>query len=164
MESGCGASKEPTCQCKRCKKHGYMDLIPGSGRLPGEGHGNPLQYSCLENPMDRGAWWATVHRVAECGTWLKQLSTQHMLIMGICDPHWTFISLTQWLLWARELLPGIITTIYSNDEEGVNILWGWGKGGNNKCTQGIDGVVLWDIHGEHIYIYQSMCPFWEKRE
>ena len=41
------------------------DLIPGSGRSPGEGHGNPLQYSCLENPMDRGAWLATVHRVAK---------------------------------------------------------------------------------------------------
>ena len=39
-------------------------LIPGSGRSPAEGHGNPLQYSCLENPMDRGAWWATVHGVA----------------------------------------------------------------------------------------------------
>ena len=38
-------------------------LIPGSGRSPGGGHGNPLQYSCLENTMDRGAWWATVHRV-----------------------------------------------------------------------------------------------------
>ena len=42
-----------------------MSLIPGSGRYLGEGHGNPLQYSCQENPMDRGAWWATVHRVAE---------------------------------------------------------------------------------------------------
>ena len=41
------------------------DLIAGLGRSPGEGHGNPLQYSCLENPMDRGAWWATVHTVAE---------------------------------------------------------------------------------------------------
>ena len=40
-----------------------MGLIPGSGRSPGGGHGNPLQYSCLENPMDRGAWRATVHRV-----------------------------------------------------------------------------------------------------
>ena len=40
-------------------------LIPGLGRSPGRGHGNPLQYSCLENPMDRGAWWATVHRVAK---------------------------------------------------------------------------------------------------
>ena len=39
--------------------------IPGSGRSPGEGNGNPLQYSCLENPMDRGAWWATVHGVAK---------------------------------------------------------------------------------------------------
>ena len=39
--------------------------IPALGRYPGGGHGDPLQYSCLENPMDRGAWWATVHRVAE---------------------------------------------------------------------------------------------------
>ena len=39
--------------------------IPGSGRSPGEEHGNPLQYSCLENPMDRGAWWATVSGVTE---------------------------------------------------------------------------------------------------
>ena len=38
--------------------------IPGLGRSPGEGNGTPLQYSCLENPMDRGAWWATVHGVA----------------------------------------------------------------------------------------------------
>ena len=39
--------------------------VPGSGRSPGGGHGNPLQYSCLENPMDRGAWWATVYRVTK---------------------------------------------------------------------------------------------------
>ena len=44
---------------------GDLGLIPGSGRSPGEGNGNPLQYSCLENPMDGGAWWATVHRVAK---------------------------------------------------------------------------------------------------
>ena len=42
-----------------------MDSIPGLGKLPGEGNGSPLQYSCLENPMDRGAWWATVHAVAK---------------------------------------------------------------------------------------------------
>ena len=42
--------------------------IPGSGRCPEGGHGNPLQYSCLENPMDRGAWWATVHGVTEIQT------------------------------------------------------------------------------------------------
>ena len=44
---------------------GDPGLIPGSGRSSGEGNGNPLQYSCLENPMDRGAWWPTVHRVAK---------------------------------------------------------------------------------------------------
>ena len=42
-----------------------LGSIPGSGRSPGEGHGNPLQYSCLENPMDRGAWRAMFHRIVE---------------------------------------------------------------------------------------------------
>ena len=47
---------------------GDVSLIPGSGRSPGGGNGNPLQYSCLENSMDRGTWWATAHRVAELDT------------------------------------------------------------------------------------------------
>ena len=51
-----------------------MGLIPGSGRAPGGGHGNPLQYSCFENPMDRRARWGIVHRVAKSWT---QLSNQH---------------------------------------------------------------------------------------
>ena len=51
------------------------DLIPGLGRSPGGGHGNALQCSCLENPMDRGAWWAIVYGVAKSQTGLKQLST-----------------------------------------------------------------------------------------
>ena len=51
------------------------DSIPGSGRSPGGSHGNPLQYSCLENLMDRGAWWATVHGVTKNQTRLKQLSS-----------------------------------------------------------------------------------------
>ena len=45
-----------------------VGLIPGSGRSPGGGHGNPLQHSCLEKPTDRDAWWATVHRVAKSQT------------------------------------------------------------------------------------------------
>ena len=45
-----------------------VGLIPGSGRSPGIGNGNPLQYSCLENPMDRGAWWAIVHGLAKSRT------------------------------------------------------------------------------------------------
>ena len=54
---------------------GDMGSIPEWGRFPGGGYGNPLQYSCLENPMDRGAWQATVHRVAQSRTQLKRLST-----------------------------------------------------------------------------------------
>ena len=52
-----------------------MGSILGLGRSPGEGHGNPLQYSCLENPMDKGARLAIVHRVAQSQTQQKQLST-----------------------------------------------------------------------------------------
>ena len=48
--------------------------IPGLGRSPGGGHGNSLQYSCLENPLDRGTWWAMVYRVAKSQTQQKQLS------------------------------------------------------------------------------------------
>ena len=48
-----------------------LGSIPGLGRSPGGGHGNPLQYSCLENPVDRGSWWATVHRATKSWTQLK---------------------------------------------------------------------------------------------
>ena len=51
-----------------------MSSIPGLGRSPGKGHSNPLQYSCLENSVDRGAWWATVHGVTKSQTRLKRLS------------------------------------------------------------------------------------------
>ena len=56
---GSSAGKESACNA------GDPRSIPGWGRFPGGGHGNPLQYSCLGNPTDRGAWWATVHGVAE---------------------------------------------------------------------------------------------------
>ena len=55
-------SKEST------RNSGDLGSIPGSGRSPGEGNGYPLQYFCLEYPMDRGAWWAIVHLVAESDT------------------------------------------------------------------------------------------------
>ena len=57
-------------------------LIPGSGRSPGGGHSNPLQYSCLENPMDRGAWQATVHRVTQIRTQLKFLNLHASKVQG----------------------------------------------------------------------------------
>ena len=59
-----------------------MGSIPGSERSPGEGNGNPLLYSCLENPMDRGAWWATVHGITKSRT---QLSDGAAANNGILD-------------------------------------------------------------------------------
>ena len=56
--------------------------IPGLGRFPAGGHGNPLQHSCLENPMDRGAWRATVHRVPKSQTKVKRLSTAQRRLMN----------------------------------------------------------------------------------
>ena len=66
------SGKEPTHQCRRLKDTG---LTPGLGRSLGGGHGNPLQYSCLEYPMGRGAWWATVHGVTKSQTKPKRIST-----------------------------------------------------------------------------------------
>ena len=62
------SGKESTCQCRD------MGLIPWLGRSPGEGNGNPLQYSWLENPMDMGAWWAIVQGVAKSWTWLSDFT------------------------------------------------------------------------------------------
>ena len=58
-----------------------MGLIPGWGRFPGRGNGNPLQYSYLENPMDRGAWWATVHGVPKSRTQLSDLAHTWMIYL-----------------------------------------------------------------------------------
>ena len=65
---------------------GDVSSIPGSGRPPGGGNGNPLQYSCLENRMDGGAWWATVHEVTESRTQLKQLSTSVCCCYSFTQP------------------------------------------------------------------------------
>ena len=58
----CFSGKESACQA------GDTGSIPGSGKCPGEGNGNSLQYFCWENPMDRGAWWATVHGITKSST------------------------------------------------------------------------------------------------
>ena len=64
VEAGDSDSKESTCNA------GDLGLIPGLGRSTGEGNGYPFQYSCLENSMDRGAWWTRVHGVAKNRTYL----------------------------------------------------------------------------------------------
>ena len=83
------SSKEAIYQRRRHKRHKFD---PWVARCPGEGHGNPLWYSSLENPMDRGTWWTTVHAVTKSWTWLKQLST-----------------LTRRLLW---VILGFVSTTY----------------------------------------------------
>ena len=63
---GSAVGKESACSARD------PGSIPGLGRFPGEGNGNPLQYSCLENPMDKGAWWAAVHGVAK--SWARLIT------------------------------------------------------------------------------------------
>ena len=73
-------SKESACSA------GNLVSFPGLGRSPGEGNGNPLQYSCLENPIDRGAWWAVVHWVTKSWACSLEAEEKHLL--------WFWISLT----------------------------------------------------------------------
>ena len=70
-----GGSEDKASACNA----GDLGSIPGSGRSPGEGNGNPLQYSCLENPTDRGAWWATVHGVTKSQTQLSDFTSLSLL-------------------------------------------------------------------------------------
>ena len=62
---------------------GHPGSIPGSGRSPGEGNGNPLQYFCLENPVDRGAWWLTVHGVARVRHNLVTKPTNYDMLLKV---------------------------------------------------------------------------------
>ena len=62
---------------------GDVGLIPGSGRSPGEVHGNPHRYSCLENPMDRGAWWATAYGVTKEPD-MTEFARMHSGVRGMC--------------------------------------------------------------------------------
>ena len=73
--SGSTSGKESICNARDA------GLIPGLGRHPGGGHGSPLKYSCLENPMDRGAWWAIVYRITKSWIRLKWLISHIMDIL-----------------------------------------------------------------------------------
>ena len=78
-----------------------VSSVPGLGRSPGEGKGNLLQYSCLENPMDRGAWRATVHGVAKSRHSLAAKQQQEIT----CD-RCLLASMGNWVRWTVSLLPG----------------------------------------------------------
>ena len=111
--------------------------IPGSGRSPGIGNGTPLQYSCLENPMDRGAWWAAVHGIAKSWTRLKRLC-MHALQSQVCTlPLLTFFFFCAWLSFLScfgfshqiqcALFEGLLVTICRSEMwklfQGSNVLF-----------------------------------------
>ena len=73
------SGKESTCQCRRHRSCSFDPLV---GKIPWRRNGNPLQYSCLKTPMDRGAWWATVHRVTKSQTQLSMHT--HTQIEFVC--------------------------------------------------------------------------------
>ena len=91
------SGKDPICQCRRHKRCGFD---PWVRKIPGGRHSNSLQYSCLENPMDKRAWQTTVHKVAKSQIWLKQLSMHahtYLFFPQMCPPP---------LLWQKPLLHG----------------------------------------------------------
>ena len=94
---GGARGKEPTCQWGDIWDVGW---IPGLGRSPGGGHGSPLQYSCLENPIDRGAWRAAVHGVRKSQTQLKQLSMHAILYSLNVAYHIDWFSIICWTILA----------------------------------------------------------------
>ena len=84
---------------------GDARLIPGSERSPGGGYGNPLQYYCLENSMDRGAWWATIHGVTKSQTWLQWLSTHTRTLCFMHTCHASGILLSILHVFIHLILP-----------------------------------------------------------
>jgi len=81
---------------------GDLGSIPGLGRSPGEGNGNSLQYSCLENPVDRGAWWATVHGVTKSWTRLRNFTSLHhnlYLSIHLSAHRWRYRQCTPYIDW-----------------------------------------------------------------
>ena len=104
--------KNLPCQCRRHKRWGP---VPGRGRSPGGGHGIPLQYSCLENPMDRGAWWAAVQWVWKSQTRLKWLSMRAYIVKWLPQLSWFNIFMNThsynvtlgffcccWIIWKQD--------------------------------------------------------------
>ena len=88
-----GGSEDKASACSA----GDPGSIPGLGRSPGEGNATPLQYSCLENPMDRGAWQATVHGVAKSRTRLSDFTLTHNVYTTTSNPSLSFpITLPHW--------------------------------------------------------------------
>ena len=112
-----------------------LGLIAGSERFSEEGNGNPLQYSCLENPMDRGGWRAIVHGIAKSRMWLSNLTTrsQGLLVRGVRPAPWP-----TWIMWRSlgfllpffSLLPYptlSVSVLPGRKVENLPFPYGWGR-------------------------------------
>ena len=104
---------------------GDLGSAPGLGRSPGEGNGNPLQYSCLENPMDGRVWWATVHRVAKSWTRLHFhfdfLCANHLSLIFIIMLSVSFAGLISY--WTGALVDWFMCSFLANSISVIHVLW-----------------------------------------
>ena len=94
--------KESACQCRRYRRHEFDSWVR---KIPGGENSNPVQYSCLENPMDRAAWWATVHGVAKSWTWLSNWA--HIMTSVIIVSHSMFVFIALNILCALLICPSM---------------------------------------------------------
>ena len=127
--------------------------IPGLGRSPGEGNSNPLQYSCLENPMNRGAWWATVHGVAKSRTWLSE-HTAHKSsihhIWGHKETQLSDLACTQ----AQDILitygiPSTVLNLWSSSSPSIFTINPWGRHYHLFYTSARDSLVLLQLSSKY---------------
>ena len=131
---------------------GELNYILGPGRSPGEGNGNPLQYSCLENPMDREAWWATVHGVAKELDMTQQLNNSN-----------TCVCITDSLCCTEETLKSHYTSIKMLFKIPKFQARTWSRKGskNLQFNQRLNAYIHFNIYllGPHFKKQQARCPF-----
>ena len=125
--------------------------IPGSGRFPGGGNGNPHKYSCLESPIDRGAWRATVHRFTKSRTRLKRLSTQHIYYIAVLN-----LFSTHALFFLNYSL-GSKFTIYIRFKSRIKIT----VQSNNRETEETYQYTHQQAHFLFVFCEQQSCPISE---
>ena len=92
------SGKESACNAGDTGVVGLIPQLAGSGRSSGGGNSNPLQYSCLRNPTDRGAWWATVHRVAKSRTWLSMHARTHTTLILCSSVCWKLVFILNFMV------------------------------------------------------------------
>ena len=129
---------------------GDLGLIPGSGRSPGEGNGNPLQYSCLENPIDWGSWWATVQAVAKSQTWLSDFTfTSHSVGYFFLLSSFLSFYFLNGVLWSTNLLKFLQNSVYQISLSSLGFQWSLNLFGD------LDLINLWK--------FCLLCFWWHNK-